>query len=111
MAPVSTVRIPAQGKKDIDAYGRVQNKLIDLCRVGAAKDNVRVIIERVKPSGQRIPVLEISPNGDVAEIGPPTLKASLADKFPAALRQIGFAHRNQEAAANKAANKKKGGGR
>jgi hypothetical protein len=109
MAPVSTVRIPAKGKKDIDAYGRVQNKLIDLCRVGAAKDNVRVVIERVKPSGERVPVLEISPNGDVAEIAPPTLKSSLADKFPAALRQIGFAHRNQQAAAPVKKGSKRGG--
>lgn len=83
MAPAITVRLAEERKLD---------RQLDYCRFGARKDNARVIIERTVTSKnphvpvRRVPILEITPDGDVREVPAPTLKHSLADAFPAAFQ-------------------------
>lgn len=63
------------------------DKTIDLARFGARKDHVTVIIQRTlttrKGDPRRVPILQITPQGDIREIAVPTLRtpisASLAD--------------------------------
>lgn len=90
MAPTKTIYIPA-AKRDLDKHGRVKDKLIDLCRVGAQKDRVRVVITKPRASrfggqDEQLPVLEVTPDGVVSEFGAPTMRQTLADAFPAEWR-------------------------
>lgn len=57
------------------------DKQIEICRFGAKRDNVTVLIERphVRKTGETImtPILEISPAGDIAEVLAPTLRTPI----------------------------------
>lgn len=69
-----TVRMPLEKKLD---------RQIDICRLGARKDRVAVVIEReVKHKGsgtiiRREPVIEITPDGDVREFDAPRLRTRM----------------------------------
>lgn len=58
------------------------DKTIDLARFGARKDHVTVIIQRTlinrKGDPRRIPVLEITPDGDIREIVAPRLRTPIS---------------------------------
>lgn len=59
---------------------RKLDKQIDYCRFGAKRDKVTVLIERM--AGDRtIPVLEITPMGDIREIPAPTLRTPIHRLF------------------------------
>jgi hypothetical protein len=59
------------------------DKQIDLCRFGAQKDNVTVIIERVTErrdgTFRRTPLLEITPHGDVLEVPAARMRITLME--------------------------------
>jgi hypothetical protein len=50
-------------------------------RATAIKDKVRVLIERTTKRGTRIPVLEITPQGDIREVPAPALRVSLRERM------------------------------
>jgi hypothetical protein len=63
----SVVRMPEE--RNID-------RQIGICRFGAQRDGVTVLIVRKTPRGEQV-VFEITPQGDVIEPNAPGLKASL----------------------------------
>lgn len=59
------------------------DRLINICRFGAIRDNVTVLIDRTIPSKhgpRRIPIIEISPTGDFREVDAPPLRVTLRER-------------------------------
>lgn len=58
------------------------DKTIDLARLGARKDHVTVIVQRLRTTKRgdvrRSPILEITPAGDVLEIPAPRLRTPIS---------------------------------
>lgn len=103
MAPTAKTVFIAATKRDLDRNGRVRDKLIDLCRLGAVKDRTRVVITRPRPSRTpnatplpSTPVIEISPQGDVIDVNAAGLRLSFADALPEAVRQKGYEWRRSQ---------------
>lgn len=67
-----TIRLPEEKKLD---------KQIDICRFGAKRDNVTVLIERTitrkDGSTSTFPILEITPQGDLRETPPLGLRVTI----------------------------------
>lgn len=55
------------------------DRQIDICRKGATRDHVRVIIERTTKRGTKIPLIEITPQGDIREVDAPTLRTPIRE--------------------------------
>jgi hypothetical protein len=70
------IRLPEEKKLD---------KQIDICRFGAKRDNVTVLIERTitrkDGSTNTFPIFEITPAGDLREVPPPSLKATIGARM------------------------------
>lgn len=69
-APAQTTIVRLAEERNLD-------RQIDICRKGAIRDRVRVIIERPTKRGTKIPVLEITPQGDIREVPAPALKTPI----------------------------------
>ncbi len=50
-------------------------------RITAIKDKVRILIERTTKRGTKIPVMEITPQGDVREVPSPALKVTVRERM------------------------------
>lgn len=55
---------------------RNMNRLIDIVRLGARRDNAMVIIER-HIGNRRVPVLEVTPEGDLCEVPAARLRTTI----------------------------------
>ena len=53
------------------------DRQIDVCWKGAQKDHVYVVIERTTKRGTKLPIVEITPQGDIREVPAPTMRTSI----------------------------------
>ena len=67
-APLTIVHMQEQRNLD---------RQIEVCRKGAQKDHVYVVIERTTKRGTKQPLIEITPQGDIREVPAPTMRTSI----------------------------------
>ena len=84
--PITTVRLPEERERVRTPEGfrtEIKNNLINLCRLGARKDGVRVLLERTDKRGNRTPVLDIDPIGRINEVLAPRLYTTIRERLTA----------------------------
>lgn len=63
----------------------LKGSLIDLCRMGAQKDDVHVVIDRTDKRGNKVPVLGITPKGVIEEVLAPRFRTPIRELLKARL--------------------------
>ena len=53
------------------------DRQIEVCRKGAQTDRVYMVIERTTKRGTKLPIIEITPQGDIREVPAPTMRTSI----------------------------------